>query len=134
MAKHDGGWALAMFAIALGGACHAREPGKRVGETSGAEQPAQQVACGRALCGLGQVCCNPSCGTCAAPDGMCTQQFCDERPADAQGGEPPTEAPAVSCENVRCDAGTHCELVRVQCVRAPCEPVPECVSDAPARR
>jgi len=97
------------------------------------QQPAQQVACGKTRCALGEVCCNPSCGTCAAPDAVCTQQFCDEGAPDQQAGEKPAERPQVSCDNVRCKAGTQCEMVQVQCVRAPCEPVPECKSDASQR-
>jgi len=37
-----------------------------------------------------------------------------------------------SCANVRCAAGTRCELVQVQCVAAPCDPVPECKPDPTA--
>jgi hypothetical protein len=29
-----------------------------------------------------------------------------------------------------CEAGTHCELVQVQCIQAPCPPLPQCVADA----
>ena len=108
------------------------EPRVMQAETSeGAEgkQPAQQVACGPRRCALGEVCCNPSCGICTAPDGMCTQQFCDEAPAEPEAGDPPTEPPRVTCDNVRCKEGTHCEMVQVQCVRAPCDPVPECKKD-----
>ena len=36
------------------------------------------------------------------------------------------------CANVRCAEGTHCEMMQVQCVRAPCNPVPECRPDAAA--
>lgn len=34
-----------------------------------------------------------------------------------------------SCDTVKCAAGTHCELVNVVCVRAPCPPLPMCVDD-----
>lgn len=34
------------------------------------------------------------------------------------------------CDTTACDAGTHCELEEVQCVQAPCWPVPVCVPDA----
>ncbi|MBI4512147.1 MAG: hypothetical protein HY698_21115 [Deltaproteobacteria bacterium] len=35
-----------------------------------------------------------------------------------------------SCANVRCAAGTHCEMVEIICITTPCNPVPECVLDA----
>lgn len=35
------------------------------------------VACGRATCEPGMVCCNASCGICTPPDGVCTQQACE---------------------------------------------------------
>lgn len=31
--------------------------------------------------------------------------------------------------DLACDVGTHCELVEVVCIQAPCLPVPECVED-----
>ena len=34
------------------------------------------------------------------------------------------------CATVRCAAGTHCEAKQVQCIRAPCPPIAECVPDA----
>jgi hypothetical protein len=94
--------------------------------STGAEQPAQRVTCGKVQCEPGQVCCNPSCGTCSAPQGLCTQQFCDDRPPGLKAGEPPPELPPLGCESLHCAADTHCELVQVQCVRAPCEPIPQC--------
>ena len=33
------------------------------------------------------------------------------------------------CADVDCEPGTHCELVEVQCIAAPCFPVPSCVAD-----
>lgn len=36
----------------------------------------EKVKCGTNTCGDGQVCCNESCGICAAPDGFCTMQLC----------------------------------------------------------
>jgi hypothetical protein len=45
--------------------------------------------------------------------------------------EGPVDDGKMSCANVRCMAGTHCEMVQVQCIRAPCDPVPECKPDAP---
>lgn len=41
------------------------------------------------------------------------------------GDDPLNQAP--SCKTVKCTADTHCELVEVQCVRAPCPPVAQCV-------
>ncbi len=81
--------------------------------------------CGRTSCKVGDVCCNASCGICTPPDGMCTQQVCvEEEPAE---GEPE----GLTCANFRCATGTHCEMVEVQCVRAPCRPVPQCAPDKP---
>jgi hypothetical protein len=37
--------------------------------------------------------------------------------------------PTLTCANVRCMAGTHCEMVQVQCFTEPCPPLPECVPD-----
>jgi hypothetical protein len=36
------------------------------------------VACGKAKCAGGQVCCNASCGICTPPGGVCTQQVCTD--------------------------------------------------------
>lgn len=44
-------------------------------------------------------------------------------PSSLEGGD------KLGCANVRCAAGTHCELVQVQCVTTPCDPVPECKPD-----
>jgi hypothetical protein len=88
----------------------------------------QDVPCGKSVCSGGQVCCNPSCGICAPPDGMCTQQFCDT-PVEPDGGMNELPAAPISCDNVRCAGGTHCEMIEVQCIKAPCPPVPECRPD-----
>jgi hypothetical protein len=118
-----------------------------------AGEPPPGPACGKINCAVGEICCNPSCSICTPPDGMCTQQICEEdtpaAPPGAQGGASPApgEIPPVSgavngapvdeskmsCANVRCMAGTHCEMVQVQCVRAPCDPVPECKPDSAAQ-
>ena len=36
------------------------------------------VACGKARCAVGDVCCNASCGICTPPGGVCTQQVCSD--------------------------------------------------------
>lgn len=41
--------------------------------------------------------------------------------------EPPP--PALTCDNVLCMEGTHCVMQDVDCVQAPCPPVPVCVED-----
>ncbi len=39
------------------------------------------------------------------------------------------DALKTACEGIDCKEGTHCALVEVQCVQAPCERVAECVPD-----
>jgi hypothetical protein len=49
---------------------------------------------------------------------------------DGRGGRDTLHrTPRSSCA-LRCASGSHCELRPVECVRAPCEPVPTCVADA----
>jgi hypothetical protein len=36
------------------------------------------------------------------------------------------DVPPLTCASVLCLEGTVCEMVEVQCIRAPCYPVPEC--------
>jgi hypothetical protein len=38
-----------------------------------------------------------------------------------------TQSSRYTCANVRCASGTQCILQQVQCVKAPCSPVPACV-------
>jgi hypothetical protein len=35
------------------------------------------VSCGKSTCSVGEVCCNPSCGTCVAPGETCSPDLCD---------------------------------------------------------
>jgi hypothetical protein len=122
--------ALAMLAV---GGCRDRRAQEAESARAGAgQEPGKaRVRCGANECGEGEVCCNPSCGICTVADGMCTQQFCDKGADGARAGEPSSPS-AITCDNVRCMAGTHCELVQVQCVRAPCDPVPRCKTDEQA--
>jgi hypothetical protein len=139
-----------------GGASQTQQ-GTNPGEPSTGHEALSQVgpACGQINCAVGEMCCNASCSICTPPDGMCTQQLCEQEapsapPSEPSGapvspgeggsspvtgavnGAPPTavDESKTTCANVRCMAGTHCEMVQVQCVRAPCNPVPECKPDA----
>jgi hypothetical protein len=47
--------------------------------------------------------------------------YCDDISGTAQC------IPLPSCDGVECESGLVCELVQVECVRAPCPPLPECV-------
>jgi hypothetical protein len=61
--------------------------------------PPGPVQCGPNTCAAGEVCCNESCGICTAPDGACTQQFCE--PLDAGQGP-------VQCGPNVCASGEVC--------------------------
>jgi hypothetical protein len=117
----------ASFVLALAGCKRGPE---KIEHPAGEAAQAPDVPCGKNVCHGGQVCCNPSCGICAPPDGMCTQQFCDA-PHTSQGRQEPLPAAPTTCDHVRCASGTHCEMVDVQCVRAPCPAVPECRPEEP---
>ncbi len=59
-------------------------------------------------------------GTCAVT--LCAQgSTCVEGPSGAECVEQKCTA--------KCSAGQHCELQEVQCIKAPCYPVPTCVDD-----
>jgi hypothetical protein len=64
------------------------------------------VACGKARCAAGDVCCNASCGICTPPGGVCTQQVC-------------TDPGAASC---RTDAD--CRLFSDYCTGCDCRALP----------
>ncbi|MFT3921666.1 MAG: hypothetical protein QM778_03950 [Myxococcales bacterium] len=40
-----------------------------------------------------------------------------------------TGAVADACKDLTCKEGTHCALTQVQCVKEPCDPVAQCISD-----
>lgn len=70
------------------------------------------ASCGQNLCGVGEYCCNESCGVCAPMGGGCTQQFCDTQcgPAVCQAGD--------ICCNESCGI---CTLPRDSCTEEICE-------------
>ncbi len=82
------------------------------------------VKCGDNTCAVGQVCCNPSCGTCAPPNGACTLQFCLPKP---DAGVTPGGA---------CKVDGDCRLVDDYCTGCNCralnqaEVAPVCSSGA----
>jgi hypothetical protein len=53
-------------------------------------------------------------------------------PTTVDAGSPRPVERAPSCDDVRCEPGSHCELVQVVCIRAPCYPVPQCKPDVQA--
>jgi hypothetical protein len=153
--RRSWGAGMCLLLAALGGCKHggtSSEAAEPSPSQEAAPEPAVGAACGKLNCAVGEVCCNPSCSICTPPDGMCTQQICEEdtaaAPPGTQGGAspapgegspvsgaingepPPVDETTTTCANVRCMAGTHCEMVQVTCVRAPCNPVPECKPDA----
>src|SRR5690606_3409401 len=93
----------------------------------GDEDAGAIVQCGPTVCGLGTVCCNASCGICAAPGAECPAIACAEdcgdnadcaptaycaRPAGTCGGEGtcvprPTACPPVIREVCGCDGVTY---------------------------
>lgn len=86
--------------------CHGRECVLQ--ETSPAP-----VQCGPALCGIGQECCNKSCGICVDKGGFCTQQFCGPFEPENHG------MPKVS-EQVKLECTIDMDCPVVNCIKAPC--------------
>lgn len=107
-----------------------------------------ETACGSETCAADEKCCNASCGACeprgsacpavacpavdaGAPKQTCANTKCPPRTYcdDISGSAECIELP--SCDTVKCTPGTMCQLVQVQCVRAPCPPLPMCVPKEP---
>jgi hypothetical protein len=107
-----------------------------------------ETACGSETCAADEKCCNASCGMCeprgtacpaigcpvpdaGPPKQTCANTKCPPRSYcdDISGSAECIALP--SCDTVKCTATTTCELVQVQCVRAPCPPLPMCVPKAP---
>jgi hypothetical protein len=61
-----------------------------------------------------------TCAVALCPPGT----YCDDSTGNVECLEKP------SCDGVKCEGGTHCEVREVQCIRAPCPPQPTCVPDA----
>ncbi|HEX6243163.1 MAG TPA: hypothetical protein VFZ61_19755 [Polyangiales bacterium] len=73
-------------------------PGTSEGDDSKLTSDRTPQKCGANTCGVGQVCCNASCGICTKPDGACVQLACE---ADSGSG-------ATSCAAVTCPTGSTC--------------------------
>jgi len=67
---------------------------------------ATDVVCGAARCAAGSICCNASCGICAAPGSGCTKQLC----------EPPAGGGA-------CKADGDCRVEADTCTGCDCRPL-----------
>lgn len=81
--------------------------------------PPYSVSCGTSTCNVGEVCCNPSCGTCARPG-----ERCDERPCPATITYPESQLcgmqtcnVGLSCCNASCGI---CAPPGEPCSQAPC--------------
>jgi hypothetical protein len=73
-------------------------------------------------------CTTPECGNPPAATGNCAVTLCAPHTyCDDASGEAKC-LPLPSCAAHSCLEGQHCELVEVQCVRAPCPPQPACIS------
>lgn len=107
-----------------------------------------ETACGSETCAADEKCCSASCGLCeprgsACPALVCpgfdagvpkqtcantkcpAKTYCDDITGTAEC------LPLPSCDTVKCTPTTTCELVQVQCFRAPCPPLPMCVPNKP---
>lgn len=110
-------WVSAIAALAI--ACGGTGGG---GEDAGSDG-ARGVPCGAVTCGVGDVCCNASCGICTAPGGSCTTEECVDAGSGADAGVPREDAGA-SCGAATCASG---ELCCPGCAGAmTCEPGPSC--------
>ncbi|MFH1808029.1 MAG: hypothetical protein ABIJ09_04750 [Pseudomonadota bacterium] len=101
--------------------------------------------CDNGYCDICEECMGPqTVGVCVVPncdDG--SEPLCDRIPPVCQPGQTlavrnncyecvdarSCGEPTLTCANVRCQAGFHCEMVQVQCFTEPCPPMPECLPD-----
>jgi len=77
------------------------------------------ISCGPSLCQPNERCCNPSCGYCVAPGGVCTEEFClpAEDDNNVVGNEDGREQATGS--GFPCNATSGCP--GIQCFAAPCD-------------
>lgn len=70
-------------------------------------------------------------GTSVRAQGACAEEAEvdeeEEPPPPPKASKAPPKQPASPCGE--CPSGTSCKLVQVQCIRAPCPPIPECVRE-----
>jgi len=119
---------VSVFGLALGCATKKQPPpGQPPVHQDGASAG---VSCGAVSCPTGQICCNASCGICTPPDGVCTQQVCDESPAPVAAGACRQDSDCRLmddyCGGCHCRSLAEgqmppaCDAPLVQCLVAPC--------------
>jgi len=85
------------------------------------------VACGKARCAAGDVCCNASCGICTPPAGACDQQLCADNSAASCHADADCRLFSDYCSGCDCRALPNgspdptCSGPGVQCLVDPCQ-------------